>query len=347
MKVDKFYKSRVKIAMIRKWYDSDININEIQNETIAVIGYGSQGAAQSNNMKDSGLNIILGLRKDGASWEKAEADGHKVYEIEKAAKLADIVHILVPDVMQSDIYTDKIAPNLTEGNALCFSHGAAIHWKWITSPKSVDVIMIAPKSPGQRVREVYLDNFGTPALVAVEQDFSGRALNRVLAMAKGVGCSKAGILETTFKEEVETDFFGEQVDLCGGVDQLIRNSFDTLIEAGYTPEIAYFECLHELKLIVDLIQRYGIGGMYRRVSETARYGGLTRGKYAVGGESKEGMRKALKEIQSGEFAEEWIEAYKKEGKQAFDKYMDELKEHPIEKVGLTLRKMMWPNKELE
>ena len=347
MKVDKFYKSRVKIAMIRKWYDSDININEIQNETIAVIGYGSQGAAQSNNMKDSGLNIILGLRKDGASWEKAEADGHKVYEIEKAAKLADIVHILVPDVMQSDIYTDKIAPNLKEGNALCFSHGAAIHWKWITSPKSVDVIMIAPKSPGQRVREVYLDNFGTPALVAVEQDFSGRALNRVLAMAKGVGCSKAGILETTFKEEVETDFFGEQVDLCGGVDQLIRNSFDTLIEAGYTPEIAYFECLHELKLIVDLIQRYGIGGMYRRVSETARYGGLTRGKYAVGGASKEGMRKALKEIQSGEFAEEWIEAYKKEGKQAFDKYMDELKEHPIEKVGLTLRKMMWPNKELE
>ena len=347
MKVDKFYKSRVKIAMIRKWYDSDININEIKNETIAVIGYGSQGAAQSNNMNDSGLNIILGLRKDGASWKKAESDGHKVYEIEKAAELADIIHILVPDVMQSDIYTDKIAPNLKEGNALCFSHGAAIHWKWITSPKSVDVIMIAPKSPGQRVREVYLENFGTPALVAVEQDFSGRALNRVLAMAKGVGCSKAGILETTFKEEVETDFFGEQVDLCGGVDQLIRNSFDTLIEAGYTPEIAYFECLHELKLIVDLIQRYGIGGMYRRVSETARYGGLTRGKYAVGGESKEGMRKALKEIQSGEFAEEWIEAYKKEGKQAFDKYMDELKEHPIEKVGLTLRKMMWPNKELE
>ena len=347
MKVGNFHKPRMKTALIRKWYDSDININEIKNEKIAVIGYGSQGAAQSNNMHDSGLNIILGLRKDGASWKKAESDGHKVYEIEKAAELADIIHILVPDVMQSDIYTDKIAPNLTEGNALCFSHGAAIHWKWITSPKSVDVIMIAPKSPGQRVREVYLENFGTPALVAVEQDFSGRALNRVLAMAKGVGCSKAGILETTFKEEVETDFFGEQVDLCGGVDQLIRNSFETLVEAGYTPEIAYFECLHELKLIVDLIQRYGIGGMYRRVSETARYGGLTRGKYAVGGASKEGMRKALREIQSGEFAEEWIEAYKKEGKQAFDKYMDELKGHPIEKVGLTLRKMMWPNKELE
>jgi len=337
----------VNISLIRKWYDSDINIDEIKNEKIAVIGYGSQGAAQSNNMKDSGLNVILGLRKDGTSWKKAESDGHQVYEIEKAAEIADIVHILVPDVMQSDIYNNKIAPNLKEGNALSFSHGAAIHWKWITPPKSVDVIMIAPKSPGQRVREVYLENFGTPALVAVDQDFSGRALKRVLAMAKGVGCSKAGILNTTFKEEVETDFFGEQVDLCGGVDQLIRNSFETLIEAGYTPEIAYFECLHELKLIVDLIQRYGIGGMYRRVSETARYGGLTRGSYSVGEASKEGMRKALKEIQSGEFAEEWIDAYKKEGKQAFDKYMDKLKQHPIEKVGLSLRKMMWPNKEIE
>ena len=347
MKVGNIHKPRMNTALIRKWYDSDINIDEIKNEKIAVIGYGNQGQAQSNNMKDSGLNIIVGLRKDGESWKKAEADGHKVYEIEKAAEIADIVHILVPDVIQSDIYTDKIAPNLKEGNALSFSHGAAIHWKWITPLKSVDVIMIAPKSPGQRVREVYLENFGTPALVAVEMDFSGRALKRVLAMAKGVGCSKAGVLETTFKEEVETDFFGEQVDLCGGVDQLIRNSFDTLVEAGYAPEIAYFECLHELKLIVDLIQRYGIGGMYRRVSETARYGGLTRGSYAVGGASKEGMRKALKEIQSGEFAEEWIDAYKKEGKQAFDKYMNELKQHPIEQVGLTLRKMMWPNKELE
>ena len=333
--------------MIRKWYDSHINIDEIKNEQIAVIGYGNQGDAQANNMKDSGLDVIVGLRKEGASWSKAEADGHRVYEIENATKNADIIHILVPDMVQSDIYKRQIAPNLKKGKALSFSHGAAIHWGWIIPPKSVDVVMIAPKSPGQRVREVYLENFGTPALVAVEQDYSGRALKRVLAMAKGIGCSKAGIFETTFKEEVETDFFGEQVDLCGGVDRLIRNSFDTLVEAGYAPEIAYFECLHELKLIVDLIQRYGISGMYERVSETARYGGFTRGSYAVGEASKKGMQRALKEIQSGKFAEEWVEAYKKEGKRAFDKYMDELKQHPIEKVGLTLRKMMWPDKKLE
>lgn len=333
--------------MIKKWYDSDIDINEIKNEKIAIIGYGSQGAAQANNMKDSGLDIIVGLRKDGSSWGKAKSDGHQVYEIAQAAKMADIVHILVPDMVQSDIYKNEISPYLKKGDALSFSHGAAIHWGWVTPPNSVDVVMIAPKSPGQRVREVYLENFGTPALVAVEQDYSGRAMKRVLAMAKAVGCSKAGILETTFKEEVETDFFGEQVDLCGGVDQLIRNSFDTLVEAGYQPEIAYFECLHELKLIVDLIQRYGIGGMYRRVSETARYGGLTRGKYSVNEKSKEGMQQALKEIQSGQFSDEWVAAYKKEGKQAFDKYMDELKQHPVEKVGVTLRKMMWPDKEIE
>ena len=333
--------------MIKKWYDSDININKIKHEKIAVIGYGSQGSAQASNMKDSGLDIIVGLRKGGSSWTKAKSDGHQVYEIEKATEMADIIHILVPDMVQSEIYKKKISPYLKEDNALSFSHGAAVHWGWIKPPKTVDVIMIAPKSPGQRVREVYLENFGTPALVAVEQNHSGRALERVLAMAKAVGCSKAGILETTFKEEVETDFFGEQVDLCGGVDQLIRNSFDTLVEAGYKPEIAYFECLHELKLIVDLIQRYGIGGMYRRVSETARYGGLTRGKYSVNKSSKEGMQKALEEIQSGQFSDEWVAAYKKEGKQAFDKYMDELKRHPVEKVGITLRKMMWPDKEIE
>lgn len=335
------------MILIKKWYDSDIDIHEIKAEKIAVIGYGSQGAAQSSNMKDSGLDVIVGLRKDGASWEKAKSDGHQVYEIEQAAEMADIIHILVPDMVQSEIYQNKISPHIKEGNALSFSHGAAIHWKWIIPPNSVDVIMIAPKSPGQRVREVYLENFGTPALVAVNQNHSGRAMKRVLAMAKGVGCSKAGILETTFKEEVETDFFGEQVDLCGGVDQLIRNSFDTLVEAGYQPEIAYFECLHELKLIVDLIQRYGIGGMYRRVSETARYGGLTRGKYSINEKSKEGMQQALKEIQSGQFSDEWVAAWKKEGKQAFDKYMDELAEHPVEKVGVTLRKMMWPGKEIE
>ncbi|MFQ6134334.1 MAG: ketol-acid reductoisomerase [Nitrososphaerales archaeon] len=333
--------------MVRRWYDSDIDLDEIKNEKIAVIGYGNQGHAQANNMKDSGLDVIVGLRRGGASWSKAEADGHRVYEVNEAAEKADIIHILIPDMVQSDIYRKQIAPHLKEGNALSFSHAAAVHWKWITPPEWVDVVMIAPKSPGQRVREVYLEKFGAPALVAVQQNYTGRALKRVLAMARGVGCSRAGVLETTFKEEVETDWFGEQVDLCGGVDRLIRNAFDTLVEAGYQPEIAYFECLHELKLIVDLIQRYGIGGMYRRVSETARYGGLTRGGMAVGAASKEGMRRALKDIQSGRFAEEWVAAYQKEGKLAFDKYMDELKQHPVEQVGLALRKIMWPDQPVE
>ena len=325
--------------MIRKWYDSDINIDEIKNEKIAVIGYGNQGQAQSNNMKDSGLNIIVGLRKDGESWKKAEADGHKVYEIEKAAEIADIVHILVPDVIQSDIYTDKIAPNLKEGNALSFSHGAAIHWKWIMPLKSVDVIMIAPKSPGQRVREVYLENFGTPALVAVEMDFSGRALKRVLAMAKGVGCSKAGVLETTFKEEVETDFFGEQVDLCGGVDQLIRNSFDTLVEAGYTPEIAYFECLHELKLIVDLIYQGGISYMNYSVSDTAEYGGYTRGSRVIDEMVRDEMAEILTEVQDGSFAKEWI-LENQVGRPVYNALKRLESEELIEEVGAELRQMM-------
>jgi ketol-acid reductoisomerase len=335
------------ITLVRNWYDSDINLNEIINERIAVIGYGSQGHAQASNMKDSGLDVVVGLRKEGQSWSKAKADGHKVLEIAEAAEDADIIHILLPDMVQSGIYKEQIESHLKKGKGLSFSHGAAIHWKWIQPPEWVDVIMVAPKSPGQRVREVYLENFGTPALVAVEKDYSGKAINRILAMAKAIGCSRAGVLETTFKEEVETDFFGEQIDLCGGVDRLIRSSFETLVEAGYQPEIAYFECLHELKLIVDLIQRYGIRGMYKRVSETARYGGLTRGSLSVGQASKEGMRKALDDIQSGKFAEEFVEVYKKEGKRAFDKYMDELKQHPIERVGINLRKMMWPDKEIE
>ncbi len=333
--------------MSRRWYDSDINLDAVKNETIAVIGYGSQGLAQASNMKDSGLNVIVGLRKEGASWKKAKEDGHHVYTVGEAAEKADIIHILIPDMAQADTYRDEIAPHLKVGKCLSFSHGAAITFKWIMPPKDVDVVMIAPKSPGQRVREVYLEGFGTPALVAVQQDHTGKALKRALAMAKGVGCSKAGVLETSFKEEAETDLFGEQIDLCGGVDRLIRNAFETLVESGYQPEIAYFECLHELKLIVDLIQRYGIGGMYRRVSETARYGGLTRGAWAVGEPSKMGMQKALKDIQSGHFAQEWVETYRKEGKEAFDKYMTELAKHPVEKVGKDLRKMMWPDQQVE
>jgi len=298
-------------------------------------------------MRDSGLNVIVGLRRGGGSWRRAESDGHKVYEVSDATFKADIIHLLVPDMVQAELYRSEIEPNLKKGKSLTFSHGAAIHWRWITPPKWVDVMMVAPKSPGQRVREVYLEKFGTPALVAVHQDYTGRALQRILGMAKASGCSKAGVVETTFKEEVETDWFGEQVDLCGGVDRLIRTAFETLVEAGYQPEVAYFECLHELKLIVDLIQRYGIGGMYRRVSETARYGGLTRGVKAVGEASREGMRRALDDIRSGRFAEEWVEAYRREGRRAFDKYMDELKQHPVEQVGVKLRSLMWPGQTVE
>lgn len=335
------------IGLARTWYDKDISLNPIKNETIAVMGYGIQGAAQACNLKDSGLKVIVGARRGGNSWEQAAKDGHKVMELADAAQKADIIHILIPDMEQGTTYKKEIEPFVKKGDALSFSHGAAIHWKWIEPPKSVDVIMLAPKAPGKRVRELYLEGFGTPGLVAVQQDYTKRAWDRVLGIAKGTGCSRAGILETTFKEEVETDWFGEQVDLCGGVDRLIRTGFETLVEAGYQPEIAYFECLHELKLIVDLIQRYGIAGMYRRVSETARFGGLTRGQRVVGEASRNAMKKALDDIQSGKFEREWVETYKREGKKSFDKYMEEIEDHPIEIVGKKLRKMMWPKEQVE
>lgn len=329
----------------KKWLDNQVRLDPIKKQTIAVIGYGIQGRAQASNMKDSGLDVIVGLRKAGKTWKVAEADGHKVMEVADAAKAGDIIHILIPDMEQAETYKKEIAKHVTEGKALSFSHGAAIHWKWITPPKNVDVIMVAPKAPGQRVRELYQEGFGTPSLVAVYQDYTGSALVRSLGMAKGIGSTRPGVLQTTFKEEVETDWFGEQVDLCGGAHALVMNAFETLVEAGYQPEVAYFECLHELKLIVDLIQKYGITGMYNRVSETARYGGLTRGPRIVDKETKKKMKDVLKEIQSGEFAEEWVSIYKKEGKNAFARYMNVLENHQVEKVGKEMRKMMWPGAE--
>src|SRR5271169_184504 len=310
--------------MVRIWHDEQLSLAPLKGETIAVIGYGIQGSAQASNMRDSGLSVLVGLHKGGKSWDKAKRDGHKVMTVAEAVKKADIVHILAPDMLQAEIYKKEIAPNLRKGAALSFSHGAAIHWKWIVPPKTADVIMLAPKAPGQRVRELYLQNFGTPALVAVEKDYSGKAWDRVLGIAKGTGCSRAGILETSFREEVETDWFGEQVDLCGGTENMVKNAFEVLVEAGYSPEGAYFECLHELKLIVDLVQKYGIAGMYRRVSETARYGGLTRGKRAIDQHAKDEMKKVLKEIQDGTFAKEWVSVYAKEGTESFDKYMKAL-----------------------
>ena len=327
----------------KKWLDNQVSLDPIKNQTIAVIGYGIQGRAQASNMKDSGLNVVVGLRKNGKTWNQAESDGHKVMEVAQAAKSADIIHILIPDMEQADTYKKEISQHVTVGKALSFSHGAAIHWQWIVPPKNIDIIMVAPKGPGQRVRELYQEGFGTPSLVAVYQDHTGKAWDRVLSMAKGIGSTRPGVLQTTFKEEVETDWFGEQVDLCGGAHAMIMCAFETLVEAGYQPEVAYFECLHELKLIVDLIQKYGITGMYNRVSETARYGGLTRGPRIIDKEAKSKMKEALKEIQSGEFAEEWVSKYKKEGKNSFTRYMKEIENHQVEKVGKEMRRMMWPN----
>jgi ketol-acid reductoisomerase len=329
--------------MAKTWKDDQVSLDLIKNQTIAVIGYGIQGDAQSNNMKDSGLKVIVGLKEGGESWKKAKTDGHEVMPISKACEAADIIHILIPDMLQAKVFKEEIEPHLKAGKALSFSHGAAIYWKWITAPSNVDVIMVAPKGPGSKVRETYLDGFGTPAIVAVEQDYTKTAWNRTLGLAKGIGSTRAGIIQTTFKEEVETDWFGEQADLCGGCASMIINAFDTLVEAGYQPEIAYFEVLHELKLIVDMIQRYGINGMWRRVSETARYGGLTRGPMVMDKNVKANMQKVLKMIQDGTFNNEWISDYQKNGKNAFDRYMKEIEAHQIEQVGKKMRQMMWPD----
>jgi len=329
--------------MAKIWKDEDVSLDPIKNQTIAVLGYGIQGNAQSNNMKDSGLNVIVGLKEGGNSWQKAKNDGHKVMSVVQACKEADIIHVLIPDMVQTKIFKEEIGPNLSEGNALSFSHAAAIHWKWIEAPNNVDVIMVAPKGPGSKVRETYLDGFGTPSIVAVNQDFTKTAWDRTLGIAKAIGSTRAGVIQTTFQEEVETDWFGEQADLCGGSASMVTNAFEILVEAGYQPEIAYFEVLHELKLIVDMIQRYGIAGMYRRVSETARYGGLTRGPVVMNKENKEQMKKILDQIKDGTFNEEWISDYEKNGKNAFDRHMKELEDHQIEKVGKTMRKMMWPD----
>lgn len=329
--------------MAQTWKDADISLDPIRNQTVAVIGYGIQGDAQANNMKDSGLDVIVGLKRGGASWARAESDGHRVMPVPDACRAADIVHVLIPDMVQAQTYRDEIAPHLSEGNALSFSHAAAIHWKWIDAPDNVDVIMVAPKGPGSKVRETYLDGFGTPSIVAVEQDHTGHAWDRTLGIAKAIGSARAGLIRTTFKEEVETDWFGEQADLCGGSASMVVNAFETLVEAGYQPEIAYFEVLHELKLIVDMIQRYGINGMWRRVSETARYGGLTRGPMVMNRDNKEMMKKVLSMIQDGTFNKEWVDSYKKDGRDTFDKHMREIDSHQIEQVGRRMRKMMWPD----
>ncbi len=321
------------------YYDDNTSLKAVEGMTIAVIGYGIQGNAQSNNMKDSGLDVILGLRKDGPSWKNAEKDGFKVFEIDEAAKRADIVHILIPDEKQAAVYRKFIHGNLEEGNALGFSHGFNIRFGQIVPPENVDVIMMAPKGPGAMVRREYLAGSGVPALIAVERNYTGEAKERALAMAKACGATRVGVLETTFKEEAETDLFGEQVDLCGGSAELVKAAFETLVEAGYQPEIAYFECLHELKLIVDLYYKGGIEGMWKNVSNTAEYGGRTRGPKIITPAVKATMKEILKDVQDGKFAEEWVNE-NKEGAPLLNSLREKGKEHQIEEVGEKLRRLM-------
>lgn len=330
-------------AMAKTWKDDDISLDPIREQKIAVLGYGIQGQAQADNMKDSGLNVTVGLRRDGASWAKAKEAGHAVTDVAEACRDADIIHVLIPDMIQADVYRTDIGPNLSPDKALSFSHGAAIHWKWIEVRSDIDIIMVAPKGPGSKVRETFLNNFGTPSIVAVHQDHTGTAWDRTLGIGKAIGSARAGLIQTTFQEEVETDWFGEQADLCGGAAQMVTNAFETLVEAGYQPEIAYFEVLHELKLIVDMIQRYGINGMWNRVSETARYGGLTRGSVVMDNATKQNMKRVLSSIQDGTFNEEWVSEYHKNGQESFKRYMKRVDEHQIEKVGRRMRKMMWPD----
>lgn len=320
------------------YYENDIDMEILADKKIAVIGYGSQGEAQARNMADSGLDVIVGLRRGGASWKKAHDDGMNVMTVEDASREADIVHILIPDEIQETVFEQSIKPYLREGNTISFSHGYNIHYGYIRAPEGVNVTMVAPKGPGAMVRRTYLEGFGIPGLVAVEVDATGDALEQALAMAKACGLARAGVLETTFKEETETDLFGEQAVLCGGVTELINTAFRTLVKAGYQPEIAYFETCHELKLIVDLIYERGFQGMWHNVSNTAEFGGLTRRKRVITEEAEKEMQKILEEIQNGKFAKEW--ALENRAGAPMLKRMRALEgELEIEKVGSKLRKL--------
>lgn len=325
--------------MAKLYYDKDADLDVIKNLKIAIIGYGNQGRSQALNLRDSGINVIVSELEGTANYKQATSDGFNVLGVEEAAKQADIVQILTQDHVQAAIYKNNIEKNLKEGDSLVFSHGFNIHFKQIVPPKNVDVFMVAPKGPGALVREQYEQGKGVPDLIAVFQDFSGKAKDKALAYAKAIGGTRAGVIESTFKEETETDLFGEQAVLCGGVSELIKAGFDTLVEAGYQPEIAYFECCHELKLITDLIFKYGISGMRDRVSDTAEYGDITRGKKIITEETRKAMKKILSDVQSGSFAQEWIDE-NKNGRPNYNKITTEEKQHKIEKIGQTLRGMM-------
>ncbi|MGK7876334.1 MAG: ketol-acid reductoisomerase [Xenococcaceae cyanobacterium] len=324
--------------MARMYYDEDANLDLLAEKTIAIIGYGSQGHAHALNLKDSGMNVIVGLYPDSKSVKKAESAGLKVHSVADAAKAADWITILLPDEVQKTVYKQEIEPHLTDGKVLAFAHGFNIHFGQVVPPPTVDVVMIAPKGPGHLVRRTYEQGEGVPCLFAVYQDASGQARDRAMAYAKGIGGTRAGILETTFREETETDLFGEQVVLCGGLTALIKAGFETLVAAGYQPELAYFECLHEVKLIVDLIVEGGLAKMRDSISNTAEYGDYTRGPRIVTDETRAEMRKILREIQSGEFAREYV-LENQSGKPVFTAMRRQEAEHPIEEVGKDLRAM--------
>ncbi len=324
---------------MKVFYEQDADLKYLDGKTVAIIGYGSQGHAQALNLKESGVRVLVAEVPGSENWEKAAADGFEPLKAAEAAEMGDIIQILIPDDKQASVYNSDIAPHMKSGKALMFSHGFNIHFGQIKPPQDVDVFMIAPKSPGHLVRRMYVEGVGVPSLVAVHQDYTGNALNIALAYAKGIGSTRAGVIETTFKEETETDLFGEQVVLCGGVTELVRSGFDTLVEAGYQPEIAYFECLHELKLIVDLMYEGGISWMRYSISDTAEYGDLTRGKRIITEETRAEMKRILEEIQNGSFAQEWL-LENQVGRPVFNAMQKREEEHLIEVVGKKLRAMM-------
>lgn len=330
--------------MSKMYYDQDANLDLLSGKTVAVIGFGSQGHAQAQNLRDSGINVVVGQRPGSANYELAKELGFEPVSAGEAAAKADVIQILVPDEVQAQLYKNEIAPHLFAGKALVFSHGFNIHFGQIKPPSDVDVFMVAPKGPGHLVRRTYEEGVGVPCLIAVHQDATGRARDLALAYAKGIGGTRAGVIETTFKEETETDLFGEQAVLCGGLSELIRAGFETLVEAGYQPEVAYFECLHEMKLIVDLIYEGGISQMRYSISDTAEYGDLVSGPRVINEASRKAMKELLCEIQSGEFARKWL-LENQVNRPVFNALRNQQAEHLIEKVGRKLRAMMpWINK---
>ncbi|MBM3945194.1 MAG: ketol-acid reductoisomerase [SAR202 cluster bacterium] len=323
----------------KMYYESDADMSLLEGKTVGIIGYGSQGHAHALNLKDNAIDVQVGLYKGSKSWPEAEKQGLKVGLVADVARDSDIIMMLIPDHIQRDVYNESIKPHLNPDKTLMFAHGFNIHYGAIVPPKNIDVSMVAPKAPGHRMREVFVKGSGVPGLLAVHQDASGKAHGVGLAYARGVGCTRAGVLETTFKEETETDLFGEQTVLCGGVSALVKAGYETLVEAGYQPESAYFECLHELKLIVDLMYEGGLGYMRFSVSDTAEYGDYTRGPVVIDEHVKKNMKKVLKQIQDGTFAREWI-AENDEGRPRFNRLRKENADHPVEKVGKELRGMM-------